>query len=60
MAPAFALTNSGLGVLAVAMAVGLLIGVVGHIIRSRMLIILGILVVGAISVYFGVFVAKVR
>jgi hypothetical protein len=56
----FALSSSGLGALAAAMAVGLLIGVVGHIIRSKPLIIVGIVVIGAISVYFGVFVAKVR
>ena len=42
------------------MAAGLVIGVFGHIIRSRILIVLGIAVIGAVSVYFGVFVAKVR
>jgi hypothetical protein len=56
----FALTSSGLGALSAIMAVGLLIGVFGHIIRSRLLIVIGIAVVGAVSVYFGVFVAKVR
>jgi hypothetical protein len=56
----FALTSSGLGALSAIMAVGLLIGVFGHIIRSRLLIVIGIGVVGAVSVYFGVFVAKVR
>ena len=60
MAPVFALTSSGLGALSAAMGVGLLIGVFGHIIRSRLLIVIGIAVVGAVSVYFGVFVAKVR
>ena len=60
MAPVFALTSSGLGALSAMMAVGLLIGVFGHIIRSRLLIVIGIAVVGAVSVYFGVFVAKVR
>jgi hypothetical protein len=60
VAPVFALTSSGLGALSAAMAVGLLIGVFGHIIRSRLLIVIGIAVVGAVSVYFGVFVAKVR
>jgi hypothetical protein len=60
VAPVFALTSSGLGALAAAMAVGLVIGVAGHIIRSRPLIVLGIVVIGAVSVYFGVFVAKVR
>ena len=56
----FALSSSGLTALSVVMALGLLIGVVGHLSRSRPLIITGILVVGAVSVYFGVFVAKVR
>ena len=42
------------------MGVGLLIGVLGHLIRSRLLIVIGIAVIGAVSVYFGVFVAKVR
>jgi hypothetical protein len=42
------------------MAAGLVIGVIGHVIRSRLLIVLGILVIGVVSVYFGVFVAKVR
>ena len=60
MPPVFALTSSGLGALSAIMAVGLLIGVFGHIIRSRWLIVIGIAVVGAVSVYFGVFVAKVR
>jgi hypothetical protein len=60
VAPVFALTSSGLGALSAIMAVGLLIGVFGHIIRSRLLIVIGIAVVGAVSVYFGVFVAKVR
>jgi sulfite exporter TauE/SafE len=60
VAPPFALTSSGLGTLTAIMAVGLVVGVFGHIIRSRLLIVLGIAVVGAVSVYFGVFVAKVR
>ena len=60
MAPVFALTSSGLGALSAIMAVGLVIGVFGHIIRSRILIVVGIAVIGAVSVYFGVFVAKIR
>jgi hypothetical protein len=56
----FALTSSGLYALSGVMALGLLIGVIGHLSRSRALIITGIFVVGAVSVYFGVFVAKVR
>jgi hypothetical protein len=60
VAPVFALTSSGLGALSAIMAVGLVVGVFGHIIRSRILIVLGIAVIGAVSVYFGVFVAKIR
>jgi hypothetical protein len=60
MAPVFALTSSGLGALSAIMGAGLVIGVFGHIIKSRWLIVAGILVIGAVSVYFGVFVAKVR
>jgi hypothetical protein len=56
----FALTSSGLYALSGVMALGLVIGVIGHLSRSRALIITGILVIGAVSVYFGVFVAKVR
>jgi hypothetical protein len=56
----FALTSSGLYALSGVMALGLLIGVIGHLSHSRALIITGIFVVGAVSVYFGVFVAKVR
>ncbi|TML95318.1 MAG: hypothetical protein E6G05_15640 [Actinobacteria bacterium] len=56
----YALSHSSLNALVAAMAGGLIIGVIGHIIRSRLLIVLGILVIGAVSVYFGVFVAKVR
>jgi hypothetical protein len=56
----FALSSSGLGILSIVMVAGLLIGLVGHLARSRPLILVGILVIGAVSVYFGVFVAKVR
>jgi hypothetical protein len=59
VAPVFALTSSGLGTLSAIMAAGLVIGVFGHI-RSRILIVLGIAAIGEVSVYFGVFVAKVR
>jgi hypothetical protein len=45
---------------AAVLALGFIIGVVGHIIRSRPLIIMGILVVGAVSAYFAFVVAKVR
>jgi hypothetical protein len=56
----FALSSSGLDAFSVVMAVGLLVGVFGHIIKSRLLIITGILMIGVVSVYFAVFVAKIR
>ena len=45
---------------AAVLAFGFIIGVIGHIVRSRPLIIMGILVVGAVSAYFAFVVAKVR
>ncbi len=44
--------QSHLGLLVALLAVGLLIGVFGHIIRSRALILTGILVIGIVSAYF--------
>ena len=41
------------------MVFGFLIGVFGHIIRSRALILTGIVMVGAVSAYFAFVVAKV-
>ena len=46
--------------LAIVIVFGLLIGVAGHIVRSRTMIITGILLIGLVSVYFGFVVAKVR
>lgn len=43
---------------AVAMGVGFLIGVFGHIQKSRPLILAGIFIVGAVSAYFAFGVAK--
>ena len=43
---------------AVAMGVGFLIGVFGHINKSRLLILTGILIVGAVSAYVAFGVAK--
>ncbi len=61
MAPlVFALTTSGLDAFSAVMALGLLIGIFGHIIYSRPLILAGISIIGIGSVYFAVFVAKVR
>ncbi len=56
----FALSSSGLDAFSAVMALGLVIGVFGHIYRSRPLIVLGIVMIGACSVYFAVFVAKIR
>ena len=56
----FALSSSQLNALLAVMVAGLLIGIIGHVIRSRFVIVIGIVVIGAVSVYFGVFVAKVR
>jgi hypothetical protein len=41
-------------------AAGFLIGIAGHVIRSRTLILTGILIVGAVAVIFGFVVGKVR
>jgi cytochrome c oxidase subunit IV len=56
----FAFSSSGLDAFSAVMVVGLLVGVFGHIIKSRLLIITGIVLIGFVSVYFAVFVAKVR
>jgi hypothetical protein len=55
-----ALQSSQLPPYVAVLAVGFLVGVFGHIIRSRPLIIIGIVMIGLVSVYFGFFVAKVR
>jgi hypothetical protein len=47
-----AVRSSHLGVFAAATALGFLIGIFGHIIKSRTLIITGILVIGAVSAYY--------
>jgi hypothetical protein len=47
-----AASSSHLGLFTAALAVGLVIGVFGHIIHSRTLIITGILVIGIVSAYF--------
>ena len=48
----FAVQSSHLGAFTAALAAGLLIAVVGHIAKSRTLIVTGILVIGAVSAYF--------
>lgn len=40
-------------------AVGFAIGIAGHLIRSRILILTGILIVGAVAVIFGFVVGKI-
>jgi hypothetical protein len=50
-----ALQPSHLGLLSAGLGLGFVVGVFGHIIKSRPVIILGILLVGAISTYFVVF-----
>jgi hypothetical protein len=47
------------GPYATVLAVGFLIGVFGHVIKSKLLILTGILIVGAMSAYFAFAVAKV-
>jgi hypothetical protein len=47
-----AVTSSHLGLFTAVLALGLAIGVFGHIIKSRTLIIIGILVIGLVSAYF--------
>jgi hypothetical protein len=44
--------SSHLGAFTAVLVFGLLIGVFGHIIRSRTLIITGILIIGLVSAYF--------
>ncbi len=44
--------QSDLHVTLAALAVGLLIGVFGHIIRSRAMILTGIVIIGCVSAYF--------
>ena len=44
--------ESRLTALIAVLVFGLLIGVFGHIIRSRTLILTGILIIGAVSAYF--------
>jgi hypothetical protein len=41
-----------LGLFVGLLAIGLLVGVFGHIIRSRTLILTGIIVIGLVSAYF--------
>ena len=47
-----AATSSHLGLFIAALCVGLAIGVFGHIIQSRTMIVTGILLIGLVSAYF--------
>ena len=53
----FAAQSAHLGVYAAVLGFGLLVGIVGHLVRSRTLIITGILVIGLVSAYFS-FIAQ--
>jgi hypothetical protein len=48
------------GPYAVAIGVGFVVGVYGHVIHSRTLILMGILIVGGVSAYFAFGVGKLR
>ena len=48
----YAVQSSHIGLFTAALVVGLAIGVLGHISRSRWLIITGILIIGLVSAYF--------
>jgi hypothetical protein len=50
--PIFASQQSQLTLFTVVLILGLLVGVFGHIIHSRPLILTGILVIGLVSAYF--------
>jgi hypothetical protein len=47
------------GPYAIVMGVGFLVGVYGHVIKSKTVILIGIALVGGVSAYFVFFVAKV-
>ena len=53
-----AAASESVGPYAAAMGLGFLIGVFGHVIKSRALILTGILIVGLVSAYFAFVVAK--
>ena len=59
MTAVLAVVTDKLGPYAAVMGAGFLIGVFGHVIKSRALIIIGIVMVGLVSAYFAFFVAKI-
>jgi hypothetical protein len=58
MIPLASNLSTGVGPFAAAMAFGFLIGVYGHVIRSRTMIITGILIVGGVSGYVAFVLGK--
>jgi xanthosine utilization system XapX-like protein len=44
----------------IVLVAGVLVGTFGHIIKSRTVIVTGLLLIGLVSLYFGFVVAKVR
>ena len=60
MVLALASQQSQLNAFIVVLVFGLLVGVFGHVIRSRTLILTGIAIIGGVSAYFLVVVAAVR
>jgi hypothetical protein len=44
--------SAHLGVVIAALSFGLLVGILGHLYRSRTLVITGILIIGLVSAYF--------
>jgi len=51
--------STSVGAYAAVMGFGFLVGAYGHVIKSRTLILAGILIVGLVSAYFAFVVAKV-
>ena len=52
--------TTAVGPYVAAVAVGFVIGIAGHVTRSKLLIITGILIVGGASAYFAFGVGKLR
>ena len=55
-----AAAGTGLGPYIAVLVVGFIVGIVGHMTRSRLLILAGILIVGVTAVYFTFVVGKLR
>jgi hypothetical protein len=50
--------TTSIGPWAAGMGLGFLIGIAGHVIRSVLLVLIGILIVGGISIYFAFVVGR--